>query len=40
MVRASTDYHHRELGLNAELATCQNDAQLAKTEAWLAEAKV
>ena len=33
-------YHHRELGLKAELATCQNDAQLAKAEAWLVRAKV
>ena len=39
MVRASADYCHRELDLKAELATCQNDTQLAKDEAWLAEAK-
>ena len=40
MVRASTDYCHKELALKAELATCQNDAQLAKAKAQLAEAKV
>ena len=38
MVRASADYCHREPGLKAELATCQNDAWLAEAEAWLAEA--
>ena len=34
------DYHHRELGLKAELATCQNDTWLTKAEAWHTEAKV
>ena len=39
MVRASADCCHRELGLRAELAAHQNDAQLAKAEAQLTEAE-
>ena len=39
MVRVSTDYCHRELGLKVELATHENDAQLAEAEAQLAEAE-
>ena len=37
MARASADYCCRELDFRAELATCQNDAQL--TKAQFAEAK-
>ena len=39
IVRASVDYFHRELDLKVELVTFQNDTQLAKAEAQLAEAK-
>ena len=39
MVRASMDYHHKELGLKMEVDTHQNDAQLTKAKAQLAEAK-
>ena len=39
-VRVSADCHCRELGLKAELTTCQNDVRLTKAETWLAEAKV
>ena len=40
MVRASTDYCCRELGLKVELATCQNDTQLTEVETQLAEVEV